>query len=129
MAQFLALDWDATEVRYLTATAVGTRLKILDAGSQAIPASERGEAAPEQIGQALREAIAKTKPRRGTVLVGLGRNDVELMNLTLPPARDAELPELVRHSVFRRSPQLGEDAAIDFLPLNQDPSQPRPSRR
>ena len=79
-------------MRYLTATAVGTRLKILDAGSQAIPASERGEAAPEQIGQALREAIAKTKPRRGTVLVGLGRNDVELMNLTLPPARMPSCP-------------------------------------
>lgn len=125
MAQYLALDWDATEVRYLAATAVGTRVKILATGAHAIPASEQAETTPQQIGQALREALAKAKPRRGTVLVGLGRNDVELINLTLPPARDAELAELVRHSVFRQLPQLGEEAAIDFVPLSQDASQPR----
>jgi Tfp pilus assembly PilM family ATPase len=125
MAQLLALDWDAAEARYVLATGAGQRLKIQAVGSVPLSVTGEDDRSAANVGPALREALAPLRLRRCQVLVGLARNDVELLNLTLPPAKDAELVELVGHAVMRQSPALADDAIIDFIPLNEDPAQAR----
>jgi hypothetical protein len=59
------------------------------------------------------------------VLVAVGRSSVELRQLTLPPAPDDELPDLARNLALREFNNLEEDSSLDFLPLDDDPQQPR----
>lgn len=124
MSELLALDWDATEVRYVVATATGGRLKIRSVGLRLLPPAEDGQS-HSLVGEAIREELSSLRLRRSKVLVALARNDVEILSLTLPAVKDAELAELVGHSVMRQSPTLAEEGIIDFVAISDDPSQPR----
>jgi hypothetical protein len=50
---------------------------------------------------------------------------MELLLLALPPAADAELPELVANELLRESTWVAEEAAFDFLAFIADPTLPR----
>ena len=43
----------------------------------------------------------------------------------MPPARDDELPELVTNQALRESTAFSDKASMDFLALDDDPTQPR----
>ncbi len=75
------------------------------------------------IGRRINEAIAARGIRRGKTLVAVGRANIELKNLTLPPAPPEELPELVRFQAEREFNTLGENWPLDFIQL------PRRKRR
>ena len=94
MANLLAIDWDGDEVRFVLASAAGPRLKIRSWGSEAIAAADDEENGTD-IGRALHSVMANKRSARSGVLVALSRADVELLDMTLPPAKDAELPEMV----------------------------------
>ena len=126
MAQLLAIDWDAREVRFVLATAAGEHLRIRAAGAADLSEAEvEDRSRPLLAGQALRAALAAIRAGRCPTLVGLPRSEFEFLSLTVPPAKDAELPELVAHGVLRQSPHLGEDATVDFLTLNENADAPR----
>ncbi|HYW79557.1 MAG TPA: hypothetical protein VE890_08265, partial [Thermoguttaceae bacterium] len=74
---------------------------------------------------ALRFALDSAKAGRGTVLVGVDRASVEMLRFTLPPAEDAELPELVANSVLRDLPSIDQASVVDFVTLNDDPTAQR----
>ena len=123
MAQMLAIDWDEVEVRFVLARSEGGRLRISSAGTSPIPPDETSEAS--NVAQAIQAALSGRKLGRCTVLVGLGRADLEFLTLTLPPAKEAELPDLVAHAILRQSPHLSDGATVDFLSLNDIPTEPR----
>ncbi|MFV1966761.1 MAG: type IV pilus biogenesis protein PilM [Pirellulaceae bacterium] len=123
MSQMLAIDWDQNEVRYLLATATGPRLKIRSMGTA--PISSSSDDKPTDVGRAIQSALAKQRLGRSTVLVALRRADIEVLSITLPPAKDTELPELVANEVLRQSPQLAENATVDFVALNDNANEPR----
>ena len=58
-------------------------------------------------------------------LVAVGRASIELKLLTLPPAPDDELPELVRFQAQREFNSLGDDWHFDFVPISDDAAAPR----
>jgi Tfp pilus assembly PilM family ATPase len=60
-----------------------------------------------------------------TCLFSLGRSSIELKHLTLPPAPDEELPDLVRFQAQRDFHALGSQWPLDFIPLTTDAAQPR----
>lgn len=60
-----------------------------------------------------------------TCLFSLGRSSIELKHLTLPPAPDDELPDLVRFQAQRDFHALGSQWPLDFIPLTADAGQPR----
>ncbi len=57
-----------------------------------------------------------------TTLVGVDRSSVELLQFSLPPAQDSELPEMVANQAMRESPQVTEKSILDFVPLDEVPS-------
>ncbi len=99
-------------------------MEIEAAGSVPAPSDGEGASARRQLGGALREALAG-KAGRATTLVGVSRSQVELVSLTLPPAADAELPEMVRNQAVRENNAIGDDAIIDFVPLGDKADEPR----
>lgn len=126
MGKILAIDWDRHQLRYVLAMTGRRSVKVLAAS--AVPMMMRQdendpEERPDPAGT-LRAKLGR-KASRLPALVGVDRASIETMTLTLPPATDAELPELVLNQAMRDSPSITEDTPLDFLPQNDDATQPR----
>jgi len=126
MARVLAIDWDGREARCLLAMASGDKLRVLAAGAvPLVDVAEGGGQSRPDIGGSLRAALEDWPLGRAATIVAVNRANVELMNFTLPPAKDPELAQLVRLQAARESQALEEGAVLDFVPMSDDPAEPR----
>ena len=126
MPRLLALEWNDDEARVAVATSRGGRVAFEHAFVVDLRSEQSGaEASEVDVGERIATALAARHLGRTAALVAVGRSDVELRRLSLPPAPDDELPELVRFQAMREFNALGEDWPLDFLPLDEDPEQPR----
>ncbi len=117
MARILAVNWDSHEARCVLASATGGRLRILSAKSVGlVDVAEGGQSHPDVSGS-LRAMLDEMRPGRCEVLVAVDRASVELLNFTLPPAKDSELAGLVAMQVLRESQTADESSIVDFVPL------------
>lgn len=126
MARLLALEWNDSEARLAVAASRGDRVVFEQAFSVSLrPAG--AEAAPSEvnIGQKIATAMAARGVGRLDTLVAVGRSSIELRQLSLPPAPDDELPELVRFQAMREFNALDERWLLDFVPIDEAPDQPR----
>ena len=126
MQRLLAIDCDERELCFVIATAAGDRITLESA--EAIPLLRSSDDTPlskEEIGKQLQGSLSKYKRTGAKVLVGVSRSSVELFELTIPPASDAELPELVINQVTTQSSGAAEGAVIDFVANTVDVTQPR----
>ncbi|MBN2477563.1 MAG: hypothetical protein JXB62_23350 [Pirellulales bacterium] len=126
MSRILALDWDRREARYVLANANGTKVSVRAAASVPLVDVVEGGGEPHpDLANSLRAALSREKVGRVVTLVGVDRGSIELLQLTVPPARDEELPELVFNQAMRDSPTITEDSSIDFFALGDNPAKPR----
>jgi Tfp pilus assembly PilM family ATPase len=130
MSQLLALEWDDSEARVAVAEVRRGSVVLEQAFAVSLP-NVRPGASPEAagpmsmsgehdlgaIGRRISEALAVRGIRRGKTLVAVGRANIELKNLTLPPAPPEELPELVRFQAEREFNTLTDNWPLDFIPL------------
>jgi Tfp pilus assembly PilM family ATPase len=127
MGRFLALEWDGREARIAVARAErgATTVERVEAIPLSAPAGQ--SLSPEQIGRKIAAALssAQINPSRVETLVAVGRASIELKLLSLPPAPDDELPELVRFQAMREFTSLGDDWPLDFVPLAASAGEPR----
>ena len=126
MGKILAIDWDRHQLRYVLAMTGRRSVKVLAAA--AVPMlMTQGEDDPEERPDPAGTMRAKLgrKASRLPALVGVDRASIETMTLTLPPATDDELPELVLNQAMRDSPSVTEETPLDFLPQSDDPTEPR----
>ena len=126
MPRILALEWDSREARLAVADAHRGGAVLEQAF--AIPLPQRAEGATgidPAIGAAIGAALAARGLGRMPTLVAVGRASIELKLLTLPPAPDEELPELVRFQAQREFNSLGDDWHFDFVPISDDVAAPR----
>ncbi|MDZ7617712.1 MAG: hypothetical protein U1E05_11945, partial [Patescibacteria group bacterium] len=124
MPRYLALELSQTESRVLLARAGSSGVVI----EQAFCVSHNtagGTPQPDSLEQAVIAALAQRGIARLPVIGVVGRSEVELRLLSLPPAPEDELPDLVRFQAGREFPSLETDAALDFVPLDDAADQPR----
>jgi len=128
MPHILVLNWDQREIRLALGQTGRQRPRVIALDSFPLPtAGEEPASADEALGQQITEWLARWRPRGLRVLVALPRNVVELLYLTLPPAKDEELPELVANLAVQESPAISEQTLLDFLPSSATPDAPRPA--
>lgn len=111
----LATQWDNESLQYVLAEKQGAKLTLVAARSFA----DTGDA--DYISELLAAELKKHGARRPTVLVALARSKVDMFTLELPPATNDELASLVPLQAMQHAPEIGADAALDFLPLDDDP--------
>lgn len=122
MARLLALEWDSREVRVV----VGQKRRGAFVLEQAFAIELRGGASGDAIGtdanpgKLLAAALAERKIERGEALVAVGRGNIEVRPLTLPPAPADEQPDLVRFQALKQFTTLGEDWPLDFAPFQRE---------
>jgi hypothetical protein len=126
MARILAVDWDGIEIRFVLGNLVKEKLTVLKTGSGPIEevADEEGKLIPD-IGVSLRQLLSEHRVGKNRLLVGLRRGGTEVLQFELPPATDEELPHLVKNQMLRDSPNYVEGAPVDFLAVNDDPTEQR----
>ncbi len=118
--RLLALEWSTTEARIAVASMRGERCKFEEAFSLPLAAAESGGEQPAAtIAEQIAAALAERGLHRVETLVAVGRENIELRQLTLPPAPDDELPDMVRMLALRELNALEEDWPLDFLPVDR----------
>jgi len=126
MSRILALEWDRRELRYVVARPRGARLSVDAAGVAPVVLATSAGATPRiNLRETLQAALGSQRLGGAVTLVGVGRSSVELLELEVPPAKDAELPDLVLNQALRQSPAVSDETPLDFVPLTDDPHQPR----
>jgi hypothetical protein len=124
MARILAIDWDRLEARALLVHAGATGSTVVGAWTASLSSADGTVLGAREIGTRLAAAIGGAASGNVTTLVGVGREQVQMVLLSLPPAPPEELPELVRFQSERSFTSLGDDAALDYIPLFGDATTP-----
>lgn len=119
MALLLALEWDSLEVRMALARTRGRDVVIEDAFTVELEPRDASQplAAP-QVGARVAAELTARNVGRVETLVAVGRKDIELRLLSVPPAPPEELPDVVRFQAMRQFTTLGEDWPLDFVPVS-----------
>jgi Tfp pilus assembly PilM family ATPase len=114
MAQLIALEWDASEVRLAVAKTYGSSIHVDRLESVALGTSEDPQ---ERLQEAI-SSLAAELDTPANVLLNIPRGDVELRLMELPTVPADELPEIVRLQAVRYFTALNDDWTIDFLPFS-----------
>ena len=126
MAKFLAVEWDANEIRLVSANLRGSDVIVEDAssfpfGDLAIGADggEEGKNSARSLTDVLAEALQAQGASRqqATALMAVPRSNVEVRVLPVPVVPEDELPAMVRNQALRQFSSIGEDWPLDFVPL------------
>jgi len=128
MSRFLAVDWDGVEVRFAFGYQSQEKLSVLKIGSEPIPQgdTEMATGIPMNLGVALQRLIQSQKvPSSSKTFFAVSGSFAEVMYFTLPPAKDEEIPELLKNQAIRDMPSFSESHSIDFLPLGDVVTNPR----
>jgi len=126
MTRLLAIEWNETEARLAVASLHGDQVAIEQAFLVPLQSGQReDQQEAAEVGRKLSAALAARGLRRLDTVVAIGRANIELRQLSLPPAPDAELPDLVRFQALREFNALQEDWPLDFIPIDEDSGQPR----
>jgi Tfp pilus assembly PilM family ATPase len=115
MPRYVALEWDNTEVRLLVGRIRTNHVELEHALTLPLTAGEART--PNEIGEAIHDALTKIGAAGLEAIVAVGRANIELRFLTVPPVPPEELPELVRFQASRQFSQAIEEGLIDFAPL------------
>jgi hypothetical protein len=124
MPRILAIDWDRREVRGLLVSSGPTGVSVAGAWVASLVTSDPAGLDGKQIGARLAAAMSGPVSGKVTTLVGVGRDNVQMQLLSLPPAPESELPDMVRFQADREFTTLGADASLDFIPISGDAQTP-----
>ncbi len=126
MPRLLAIDCDARELCFVLGNSVGERVTLEAAGSVSLKGlADDRPLQNDELGKQLQALLAKHKRSGAKVLASVDRNAIELFQLTVPPAADAELPELVMNQLAIESSNIANESVIDFIPDVGGASEPR----
>ena len=132
MAKFLAVEWDANELRLVRANLRGSDVVVEEASSFPFGELTIGTAAADANAsksstRSLREVLAEALQsqasgrQNATTLIAVPRSNVEVRVLPVPVVPEDELPDIVRNQALRQFSSIGEDWPLDFVPLAGNP--------
>ena len=111
---FVALQIDKDQILVAAAKLAGKRIQVNHLFAVPIEGDDT------QIGEALKEALGKHSLTRSDAIVVVCRGDVEMRELTVPPAPNNELPDMVRFIARSEFATLNDNWALDYFPMSDD---------
>jgi Tfp pilus assembly PilM family ATPase len=126
----VAFEWNSEQLRVVLARISSRGWSVERIWSFNLPTPVEERDLPETplsaaLAEGVQELLSGLSLPRCEVVVLVSRAHVELRQLTLPPAPDEELPDMVRFQASREFTSLEESWPLDFYPLESDPTQPR----
>jgi Tfp pilus assembly PilM family ATPase len=117
MPKYLALEWDDHEIRLAIAHQRGSTAVLERAFAVPLPPQQSQPHTPAILSDVLKNALSGESLRRLETLAVVGRTSIELKELSLPPAPDDDLPDMVRFQALRDFTQISDETPLDFVPL------------
>lgn len=126
MSRLLAVDWDGLEIRFVLGHQHKDQLSVLQIGSAPITETtdEQGNIRTD-MGADLQRILQEKGVGSASTLFALGNSQLNVMYFTLPPSKNEEIPELLKNQAVREMPNYLENRPLDFLMLNDIPTEPR----
>lgn len=126
MTKLVAIEWDSREARLAVATATRGTARIEELFAVSLVAEDGETALPDaEVAQRISAAIASRQLAGSETLIAVARASIELKLLSLPPAPDAEVPELVRFLSVKEFNNLADDWPLDYIPRTGSETEPR----
>lgn len=121
MPRYVALEWDHAEARVIVARTRSGQVDLEHALSVPFVGDSRS---PADIGGKIHEALKQVGATGLEALVAVGRANIELRFLSVPPVPSDELPDLVRFQASRQFSQPIEEGLLDYAPLHSSGDPP-----
>ena len=128
MAKFLAVEWDANELRLVRANLRGSDVVVEEASSFPFgeltigtAAADASESSTRSLREVLAEALQSQASARqnATTLIAVPRSNVEVRVLPVPVVPEDELPDIVRNQALRQFSSIGEDRTTELVSLKK----------
>lgn len=113
-SNFVAIEFDKQGFRATASQLQGKQVRIRAAFE--VEHSEDDD--NKQIGAKLKSALSESGFSRGDAIIVINRSDVEIREISVPPAPDNELPSLVRFKSKTEFATATDNWEIDFIPLS-----------
>jgi Tfp pilus assembly PilM family ATPase len=118
VAKLIAVEWDRRELRVLAGQRKGTQLQVDHALTYPLTSSSSEESeSGASVTSALGQALNALRVAKGEAIVSVGRANVELRTLQVPPAEVDDLPDIVRFQAMKQFASLTETTPLDFVNL------------
>ena len=110
----IALELEDNRIFAAVARVSGRRVQIQNLFSFEIEGSDKN------VGDQLKEQLAKHRISRGDAIVVVSRGSAEVRLVDVPPAPDNELPDIVRFIARNEFASLNDNWMLDFVRLSGD---------
>jgi len=122
MSRYVALEWDSSEARAVVAHLRSGYVELVHALS--VPLATSDARLPGELGAKIHDALKHLGASGADTIVAVGRANIELRFLTVPPVPPHELPDLVRFQASRQFSQPIEEGLLDYAPLSSSGDPP-----
>lgn len=107
----VALQFEPNEILVAGARKAGSRLQVNRLFSVATSGSDA------EVASALKAALNQHGLSRSDAIIVVGRTDVELRELEVPPAPDKDIPDMVRFAARSQFSALNDSWGFDYAPV------------
>ena len=119
MANLIAVEINDTDILVVAARTNAQRIQFSSIFSVELEPGDTDAV----IASKLKTALGKQGAGRGETVVVVSRQQIELRDISVPPAPDNELPDLVRFQARNEFSSLNENWALDYVPFECQPGQ------
>ena len=117
---FVAIEFEANQLLVATAQKSGKRSRIT--GAEAVDVTGLDD---QSAGRKLESALSKLGAAKSDTVAIVSRSLAEIRELTVPPAPDDELPDMIRFQARNEFAALNDQWKLDYVPLTDDPNSAR----
>ncbi|MCH2182821.1 MAG: hypothetical protein MK108_12525 [Mariniblastus sp.] len=121
MANLIALEINDEDILVVAARTSGKRLQFTHVFEIALAADDTESA----IADSLKTSLTEKGIPRGDTIVVLGRQQIEMREISVPPAPENELPDMVRFQARNDFSAFNEAWSLDYVPFKCQPEQPQ----
>ncbi len=118
--QYVALQFDDDRILVGAAQIASGRVHVNELFHVDVDLSDEAGAV-----NAVKNALASHRVHKAEAVVVVKRSWVEIRELSLPPAPDNELPDMVKYLARTEFGSLNDNWLLDFVPLSTDETAPR----
>lgn len=121
MANLIAIEINDEDVLVVAARTSGKRLQFIKVFDVNVEPNDTDAV----IAGKLKKSLGDHGVPRGETIVVLGRQRIEMRDISVPPAPENELPEMVRFQARNDFSSFNENWALDYVPFDCKPNQPQ----
>ena len=117
---FVAIEFSEDQLLVAIAQKSGLRCRF-----ENVLSLDVSEATDEEAGESLKEKLSSLGGAKSDAIAIVSRSLAEIREVTVPPAPDNELPDMIRFQARNEFASLNDQWKLDYVVLTDDPTLPR----